>query len=89
MKLSSIVAEQNKLLAARVEEIRNLKEACLTKKKGFQSLTTNFVHVVKLEFQRLLSVQHADFDFTPIHQLSLKDLSKVIRREREKAPVDP
>ena len=47
------------------------------------------MHAVKLECQRLISIHHADFDFTPIHQLSLKDLSEVVRREREKASVDP
>ena len=41
-KLSSRVTEQNKLLAVRDEEIHKLKEAYLSEKKGFQSLTTSF-----------------------------------------------
>ena len=77
-RLTSTVTEQNKLLATRDEEIYQLKEIYLSEKKRFQSLTTSFVHALKSECQRLLSFQYANLNFTPIHQIFLKDLSEVV-----------
>ena len=42
-RLSSTVAEQDKVIATYKEEVRQLKEARINEKKGFQALTTEFV----------------------------------------------
>ena len=81
-RLSSTVAKQDKQIAAYKEEIRRLKEARVSEKKGFQSLTADFVQSIKSECRRLVSLEHPGFDFSPIQKISLRDLSKLIRREK-------
>ena len=80
--MSSTVAEQDKTISAYQEEIRRLKEARVNEKRGFQSLTVDFVQSIKSECRRLVSIHHPEFDFTPIQRISLRDLSDMIRKEK-------
>ena len=81
-KLSSTVTEQDKIIDAYKEEVCQLKEARSADKKGFQGLTMNFVQTIKSERKWILSLQHSNIDFTPIHKISLQDLSEVIQKEK-------
>ena len=81
-RLGSTVAEQDKMISAYQEEIRRLKEARVNEKRGFQSLTADFVQSIKSECRRLVSLHHPECDFTPIQRISLRDLSDVIRKEK-------
>ena len=65
-RLSSTVAEQDKIIIAHKEEICQLKEARVSEKRGFQSLTADFVQAIKFECRRLVFLHHSEFDFTPI-----------------------
>ena len=76
------VTEQDKIIAAYKEEVHQLKEARWKEKKGFQSLTADFVQAIKYECQWMLSLQHSDINFMPIHKISLRDLNKVIQKEK-------
>ena len=48
-RLSSTVTEQDKIIATYKKEFCQLKEARANEKKGFQSLTADFVQVIKSE----------------------------------------
>ena len=81
-RLSSTITEQDKVIVAYKEEICQLKEARVNEKRGFQSLTADFVQSIKSECRQLVFLHHQDFDFTPIQRISLRDLSEVIRKEK-------
>ena len=54
----------------------------MNEKRGFQSLTADFVQSIKSECCRLVSLHHPEFNFTPIQRISLRDLSDVICKEK-------
>ena len=76
------MTEQDKIITAYKEEVRQLKEDRANEKRGFQGLTADFVQSIKSKCRRLVSLHYPDFDFTPIQRISLRDLSEVIYKEK-------
>ena len=57
--------------------------------KQFQDFTAGFVQALKSETQRVLSLQHADLDFSPIMKISLRELGDIVKRERATSTNQP
>ena len=55
-RLSSTVTEQDKIITAYKEEVRQLKEARANENKGFQDLIVDFMQAIKLVSRRMLSL---------------------------------
>ena len=88
-ELQASLLELNKKIADLEKENRQHISNRQSYIKQFQDFTTSFVQALKTETQRILSLQHADLDFTPIIKITLRELGDIVRRERAASVSQP